>query len=71
MKYLAGAVVNTPVAISGSSGVQSMLTIQLLLNDPSCRAGELKTSCPMGTGRLKNLALINRAMGFNNPATRR
>jgi len=25
----------------------------------------------MGTGRLKNLALINRAVGFNNPATRR
>jgi len=24
----------------------------------------------MGTGRLKNLALINRAVGFNNPATR-
>jgi len=25
----------------------------------------------MGTGRLKNLAFINRAVGFNNPATRR
>jgi len=49
MKYLAGAVVNTPVAISGSPGVQPMLADnQLLLYDPSCRAGEFKKILPYG-----------------------
>ena len=43
---------------------------ELLLNDPSGGAQGLDTSCPMATGRLGNLASINRVAGFDNPAKR-
>ena len=43
---------------------------ELLLNYLSYRAGGLKKSCPMGTGRSENPAFIYRAVGLTNPATK-
>jgi len=57
MKHLAGAVVNTPVQLAGAQEFSSIHAgNQLLLNDPSCRAGELRKLLPYGDWEIEELS---------------